>query len=140
MEKSMAMKVANNLIGNDASVRLPSSIKFFKNDRAERSSGDTAVSDVRGSAQVNLQTCWLTVAQVSEKYPVFSQNSLRAHIFNSKSRVGAIKKGECTLLPANGLEIAICRVGRRVLINEQSFLNWVEKQSCTPQQSPNLIG
>lgn len=55
----------------------------------------------------------LNVPQLSEKHPAFSQPSLRWLIFNAE------KNG----LAASG---ALIRVGRRVLIDEESFLRWLD--------------
>ena len=71
---------------------------------------------------------WLTVAQLSAKHPAFSENAVRALIFASKPRFGAVRKGASNQIPGNGLAIAIRRIGRRVLINEKEFLDWVDKQ------------
>ncbi|MPS93205.1 MAG: hypothetical protein E2583_05850 [Comamonas sp.] len=71
---------------------------------------------------------WLTVAQFNVKHPAFSENALRALIFAAKPRVAAVRNGVETVLPGNGLAVAIRRIGRRVLINENEFLNWVDQQ------------
>ena len=54
---------------------------------------------------------FLTVKQFAEKHPAFSESSLRYHIFNEKK---------------NGLSAALIRVGRKVLIKESVFFDWVE--------------
>lgn len=55
---------------------------------------------------------YLTVKQFSEKYPAFSENSLRWMIFNRSS---------------NGYESAFRKVGlKRVLIDEAAFLEKVD--------------
>lgn len=56
-------------------------------------------------------TKYLTVNQMAEKCPAFSSNSLRYHIFNETK---------------NGLDKAIKRIGRKVLINEDLFFEWIE--------------
>ncbi len=63
------------------------------------------------------------MAKYSEAFTVAS---LRALIFNSKSRKG--RKGE--LIPANGLREAgaIIRIGRKVLIDTDAFDNWIHSQ------------
>lgn len=65
----------------------------------------------------------LTVRQFSEKHPAFSQPSLRSHIFQSKPR--ASSRG---LVPGNGLESALIRLGKRVLIDEVRFFEWIDAQ------------
>ncbi|MEP2759024.1 MAG: hypothetical protein ABJP66_08165 [Hyphomicrobiales bacterium] len=62
----------------------------------------------------------LTVAQFAKKHPAFSQGGLRWLIFNAKPRASSIGQ-----IDANGLDIAIVRVGRRVLIDEDLFFDWV---------------
>jgi len=56
---------------------------------------------------------YLTVKQVATKHPAFSEASLRYYIFNEKE---------------NGLSGAIRRIGRKVIINEASFLQWIDAQ------------
>lgn len=57
---------------------------------------------------------YLTVKQVVQKHPAFSEASLRYYIFNEKQ---------------NGLSSAIRRIGRKVLINEVVFLQWIDGQN-----------
>jgi len=54
----------------------------------------------------------LTVKQFSLKHQAFPPGGLRHHIFNERSN-GLSKSG------------AIIRVGRKVLINEEKFFNWL---------------
>jgi hypothetical protein len=54
---------------------------------------------------------FLTVKQFASKHPAFSESSLRYHIFNEKT---------------NGLDNCLRRIGRKVLIEESSFLKWVD--------------
>ncbi|HEY0876916.1 MAG TPA: hypothetical protein VGE10_00540 [Zeimonas sp.] len=53
-----------------------------------------------------------TLRQLAERNPAFTEGALRWHVFNSKR---------------NGLDSAIVRVGRRVLIDEQAFSQWLER-------------
>lgn len=64
-----------------------------------------------------------TIRQFSEKYPAFSQGSLRNLIHLSSERYSS--KGK---IPANGLNIALIRIGRKLLINEVRFFQWIEEQ------------
>ncbi len=57
---------------------------------------------------------YLTVSQVSENYPAFSEASLRYHLFHSSK---------------NNLDKAIRRVGRKILINAELFEEWIETQN-----------
>lgn len=61
---------------------------------------------------------FFTVAQLSEKFPAFSEGSLRWLVFNASS---------------NGFDKAIVRVGRRVLIDEQRFVEWLRDQGAGRQ-------
>jgi hypothetical protein len=62
----------------------------------------------------------LTVKQFSEHHPAFSQASLRSLIFAANSR-----KSSHGVIPGNGLDLAIVRIGRKVLIDEVKFFEWV---------------
>ena len=63
-------------------------------------------------------TNFLTVKQFAEKHPAFSIGSLRDLIFHSQF---------------NGMDEykVICRVGAKILINEDRFFEWVETNPCT---------
>ena len=60
-------------------------------------------------------TTLYTVAQFSERHPFISQGGLRFQIFNSKE---------------NDLEKsgALVRLGKRVLINESKYFDWIDSQ------------
>ena len=60
-----------------------------------------------------LSTRLRTVAQIADSRPTFSESGLRWHLFNSRT---------------NGLEPAIVRIGRRVLIDEEAFDRRLEGQ------------
>lgn len=64
-----------------------------------------------------------TVSQFAERHPAFSQAALRNLIFKAEEREGA--NGT---IPGNGLvEVgAVVRVGRKVLIDEGRFFEWVD--------------
>lgn len=66
-----------------------------------------------------------TVRQFSERYPAFRQVSLRRLIFFSVPRRNSADDGSSA---ANGFEHAIVRVGRRVLIDEEKFFEWLDMQ------------
>jgi hypothetical protein len=68
-----------------------------------------------------------TVRQFSERHPAFSQTALRRLIYYASPRrlnVG----GSSVEMPANGFEHSLVRVGRRVLIDEARFFEWIESQ------------
>lgn len=55
----------------------------------------------------------MTVAQFSKEHPAFSQPCLRHLIFNAKN---------------NGFSSVIRRIGSKILIDEESFFDWVQAQ------------
>lgn len=59
-----------------------------------------------------------TLRQLAERNPAFTEGALRWHVFNAKS---------------NGLDQAIVRVGRRVLIDEVEFSRWLESKRTTAE-------
>ncbi len=59
---------------------------------------------------------YLTVRQLSEKYPAFPQGGVRHLIFHADT---------------NGFSSVIVRVGRKVLIDEDAFLVWIGSQNKT---------
>lgn len=64
------------------------------------------------------------VKQFSLDNPAFTEPSLRWLIFNSRPR----ESSAGTIIPGNGLETALVRLGKRVLIDEDLFYEWVEEQ------------
>jgi hypothetical protein len=64
-----------------------------------------------------------TVRQFSEKHAAFSQGALRNLIFLAESR-----KTSNGVIPGNGLSGALVRIGRKVLIDEAKFFEWIEGQ------------
>ncbi|MDN0074019.1 hypothetical protein QU481_03835 [Crenobacter sp. SG2303] len=69
-----------------------------------------------------------TVNQFSEAHPAFTPAALRGLIFKANPRI--THEGE---VQGNGLieAGAIVRLGRRILIDEAKFFNWVEQQQHT---------
>ena len=74
----------------------------------------------------------VTVEQFSERNPAFTPPAVRNLIFKAESRQAS--KGE---IPGNGLlEVgAILRIGRKVLIDEDRFFDWVRRQNVPSQQA-----
>lgn len=70
-----------------------------------------------------------TVAQVSAIYPAFSQLALRDLIFKAADRFNS--RGD--RIPGNGLAEAgaIIRIGRKVLIDLDSFEAWLDSRSSS---------
>lgn len=69
----------------------------------------------------------LTINKFAKKYEAFSEGCLRWLIFNAQERGNSA--GE--VIRGNGLsEIgAILRIGRKVLIDEERFFQWVDEQN-----------
>lgn len=65
----------------------------------------------------------LTVRQFSDKHPAFPQGSLRNLIFLAESR-----KSTKGAVEGNGLGVALVRIGRKLLIDEARFFEWVDAQ------------
>lgn len=61
-----------------------------------------------------------TVKQFSQKNPAFSEASLRYHIFHEET---------------NGLSSALVRVGRKILIKEDAFFDWIEAQQSVSKSA-----
>ncbi len=78
------------------------------------------MNDIRSLAR--LRTL-LTVKQFNEKHPAFSQGGLRHLIFFARAR--RTSRGE---VAGNGLDAALVRVGRRILIDEARFFAWLDAQ------------
>ena len=70
----------------------------------------------------------LTVRQFADKHPAFQQGSLRNLIFLAESR--NTSKGK---IAGNGLDVALVRIGRKVLIDEAKFFNWIDAQQGAQQ-------
>ena len=66
--------------------------------------------------QEQFAKCYLTVNQLCEQHRAFKAGGVRGLIFNETT---------------NGLKQsgAIVRVGRKVLIDESKFFNWIESQN-----------
>jgi hypothetical protein len=85
---------------------------------------DTTQANKTASPVVHPQARALsTVRQFSEKYPAFSQGSLRNLIFLAGQHYTS--KGK---IHGNGLEMALVRIGRKLLIDDEKFFVWLEKQ------------
>lgn len=65
----------------------------------------------------------LTVRQFAEKHPAFTQGAIRQLIFASTPR-----KTSRGMIGPNGLQAALIRLGKRILINEARFFEWLDNQ------------
>ena len=80
---------------------------------------------------IEKRSSYKTVEQFSLNNPAFSKSSLRNLIFKADKRLST--NG---VIAGNGLlEVgAIVRVGRKVLINEDRFYQWIESQNAGSQK------
>ncbi|MDH5527835.1 MAG: hypothetical protein OEY97_11070 [Nitrospirota bacterium] len=62
----------------------------------------------------------LSVRQFAERHPAFPEATLRDFIYHADERYSS--RG---IVPGNGLLPAIYRVGRKVLIDEAGFFEWL---------------
>lgn len=67
----------------------------------------------------------LTVRQLHERYPCWSEAGLRALILNARDRLNS--KGQ--KVSGNGLDRAIIRCGRKLLLDERLFIEFVAERS-----------
>ena len=65
----------------------------------------------------------LTVRQFSDRHPAFTQGAIRNLVFLSESR--KTSKGT---IKGNGLDVALVRIGRKLLVDEAKFFQWVDEQ------------
>lgn len=65
----------------------------------------------------------LTVRQFSDKHPAFTQGAIRNLIFLAENR-----KTSRGIIQGNGLKIALLRIGRKLLIDETKFFQWIDGQ------------
>lgn len=66
----------------------------------------------------------LTVKQLSMRHPAFTEIAIRNLIYAAKPR----QTKEGTTQP-NGFESVIIRVGRKILLDEKKFIEWVYAQN-----------
>ena len=67
----------------------------------------------------------LTVRDLHTRYPAWSEAALRALILNASDRTNS--RGD--RIPGNGLDIALIRCGRKLLLDEALFIDWIFAQS-----------
>lgn len=72
------------------------------------------------TAAKSLNDTWLTCKLLAQSEPAFTEAALRNLIFKAQDRHSS--KG---IIPGNGLEAHIRRVGGKVLINHGGFLAWI---------------
>ena len=74
------------------------------------------------SSQIQPRTL-LSVRQFADKHPAFPQGSLRNLIFLAETR-----KTSRGTINGNGLDVALMRIGRKLLIDEAKFFEWIDAQ------------
>ncbi|MEM7617137.1 MAG: DNA-binding protein [Pseudomonadota bacterium] len=57
---------------------------------------------------------YMTVKQTAEAFPAFSESSLRYYIFYAET---------------NNFASCITRIGRKIIIRRDAFIQWVEEQN-----------
>ena len=65
----------------------------------------------------------LTVSQFCEKHPAFPVGGIRNLIFLSEDR-----RTSAGVIKGNGLKAALIRIGRKILIDETKFFEWLDVQ------------
>lgn len=68
----------------------------------------------------DISTKYLTVKQLSEKYPAFPASGIRHLIFHAK---------------AKSFENCLIRVGRKVLVDSERFSAWIESHRNAAHQN-----
>lgn len=80
--------------------------------------------DKLGEYMINTtQQNWLTVKLLSQVMPAFSAAAIRNLVFNAPDRTTS--KG---VIKGNGLAPHIRRIGAKVVISHEGFLNWIDSQ------------
>lgn len=64
--------------------------------------------------QSKIEDEYLTFLQVSQRFPVFTEGSLRWHRFNNTGNFNR----------------CVRRIGRKCVISLRDFLNWIEEQGA----------
>jgi hypothetical protein len=68
---------------------------------------------------------FFTLQQIAERHPAFTERTLRHWIYNSRPRPASIC-GRRVLIPGNGFERVMVKIGNRIYINEPALLEWIE--------------
>jgi hypothetical protein len=97
------------------------------NQHPTQQGDDSASPRAAAFPRIAPQRVYLTVDQFSERNAAFTSPALRNLIFKAEARQSS--RGE---IPGNGLSEAgaILRVGRKVLIDEDRFFDWVRRQNA----------
>jgi hypothetical protein len=94
----------------------------------QQQTSETAASLKAAYPEMTCRRVVITVRQFSQRNPAFSESAVRNLIFKADSRHSSIG-----VISGNGLieAGAIVRIGRKVLIDEARFFEWVESQQGT---------
>jgi len=71
------------------------------------------------TTDANDHDVWLTAKLISQAEPAFTEPAVRNYIFNAVSR-----KSSKGIIPGNGLEPHIRRLGKKVLVHHGGFRSW----------------
>lgn len=66
------------------------------------------------SVRVQLEDEYMTFSQTAQRFPAFTEGSLRWHRFND----------------TGGFNRCVRRIGRKCVISLREFLHWIEEQSA----------
>ncbi len=90
--------------------------------------GDTAATTAPQSGRriPNL----VGIAEAAARLPGIPEPTLRDFVYHAEPRLTA--NGETT--PANGFDVCIVRLGRRVLIDFDALLDWIESHRQSRQR------
>lgn len=97
----------------------------MQNNATQQTAVNTAINTVH--QPIEQRPSYKTVYQFSNDNPCFTHSSLRNLIFKADER-----QATNGVIAGNGLlEVgAIVRIGRKVLINEDRFYQWIEAQNA----------
>lgn len=83
----------------------------------------TVTKAIKSAYDVPQSRALWTVRQFSDKHSAFTQGAIRNLIFLAEDR--KTSKG---IIKGNGLNVALVRIGRKLLIDEAKFFEWVDAQ------------
>jgi hypothetical protein len=107
------------------------SLQPVKQIALDGKAGTSAISASSSKPSENTtDQVWFRVSQLADKHKQFTENAIRAQIFAAKPRLSAKTKSGNTWIDGNGLEPAIRKCGRSVLINEPMYSQWLATGSC----------
>lgn len=73
------------------------------------------------------QRTFYTVQQVAARHPAFTVRTLRHWIYYAHDRP-AWKDGRRVLIPGNGFDRVMFKLGSRIYIDEAALFDWLERR------------